>query len=208
LYLIIPRIAVYLRNQGSRSMKSYSAYFIRTEDLDVAQTSFSKITPVIDSSWLLCDFCKDDLPPEDEVLWGQESLTETKSPQLREIIFVYGDTSVDGFVYEHRLNGVLVRKLVWFPLLNDAWEAGWLCAEGESEDWEKALFKPESLTQFMEYERQRYIDEGKETDFTARETEIQEVWNAGKIIAGNTFPMCDGTVALLVEQSYGIKWIR
>ena len=134
-------------------------------------------------------------------------MTELKSPELREIIFVYGDTSVDGFVYEHRLDGALVRKLVWFPLLNDDyWEAGWLCAEGESEDWEKALFSSESLERFMGYERERYIDEGKETDFPARETEIREVWNAGKIIAGSPFPMCDGTVSLLVEQSYGIKW--
>jgi len=60
-------------------MKSYSAYFIHTEDLDIAKASFSKIVPIVDSSWLLCDFCKDDCPPEDEVLWGQESITEVKS---------------------------------------------------------------------------------------------------------------------------------
>ncbi|MBO1054547.1 MAG: hypothetical protein HEQ25_21925 [Dolichospermum sp. DET73] len=93
-------------------MKSYSAYFIRTEDFALAQTSFSNIAPVVDSSWLLCDFCKDDYPPEDDVLWGQESITEAKSPQLREIIFVYGDTSVDGFVYEHRLCDGTVALLV------------------------------------------------------------------------------------------------
>ncbi|BAZ85266.1 hypothetical protein [Dolichospermum compactum] len=143
--------------------------FFRTEDFDIAQAGFSKIVPIVDSSWLLCDFCKDDYPPEDEVLWGQESITEFKSPELREIIFVYGDTSVDGFVYEHRLNGVLVRKLVWFPLLNDDyWESGWLCVEGESEDWEKALFTSESRERFMGYARERYANEGKETDFPSR----------------------------------------
>lgn len=188
-------------------MKSYSAYFVRREDFDIAKSRFGRVTPVVDSSWLLCDFDRDDCPPEDEVLCGRESITEAKSLGLREIIFVYGDTSVDGFVYEHRLNGVLVRKLVWFPLLNDDWDSGWLCAEGEPEDWEKTLFSSESLERFIGYERERYADEGKATDFPVRETEIREVWNAGKIIAGNPFPMADGTVPLVVEESYGIKWV-
>jgi|SanBayMetagenome_1026888.scaffolds.fasta_scaffold270140_1 hypothetical protein len=39
-------------------MKSYSAYFIRTEDLDIAQASFNEIEPVLDSSWMMCDFCQ------------------------------------------------------------------------------------------------------------------------------------------------------
>ncbi len=48
-------------------MKSYSAYFIRTEDLDIAKAKFNKIETVIDPSWVMCDFCPDDLPPEKEL---------------------------------------------------------------------------------------------------------------------------------------------
>jgi len=61
------------------NIKSYSAYFIHTEDITVAQAVFSKTVPIADSSWLMCNFTKDDEPPEDEVLLGQASLTETKS---------------------------------------------------------------------------------------------------------------------------------
>ena len=187
-------------------MKSYSAYFIHTEDITVAQAVFSKIVPIADSSWLMCNFTKDDEPPEDEVLLGQASLTEAKSQQLDEIIFIYGDTSIDGFVYEHRLNGMLVRKLVWFPLLDDDdWQCGWLCAEGEPEEWEKIFFSPHNLKQFLEWEKGRYEDEGKEAEFSIRKAEIIEIWKTGKIIPGNTFPLCDGTMAIFVEESYGIK---
>jgi hypothetical protein len=40
------------------NMKSYSAYFIRTEDLDIAKAKFNKIEPVIDPSWVMCDFAQ------------------------------------------------------------------------------------------------------------------------------------------------------
>lgn len=185
-------------------MKSYSAYFVRAERAGQAQRVFGKVEPMADSPWLLCEYRKDDMPPGDDALEGRTSLTEARSQQLGEILFVYGDTSADWFVYEHARDGVLLRKLVWFSLLDD-WTAGWVCAEGEPEPWEAALFSPDKLAGFIENERQRYDDEGNADDFPEREAEIRKVWEAGQIIAGNTYPACDGTVALLVEQSYGIK---
>ena len=48
---------------------------------------------------------------------------------------------------------MLARKLVWFPLLdNDDWQCGWLCAEGEPEEWEKIFFSPHNLKQFLEWD--------------------------------------------------------
>ncbi|OLP17395.1 hypothetical protein BST81_16500 [Leptolyngbya sp. 'hensonii'] len=189
-------------------MKSYSAYFVRLSSMEEARSRFSTVEPIADSPWLMCDFRKDAPPPDDEVLEGQKNLTQEKSRRLGEILFVYGDTSVDGFVYEHACDGTLLRKLVWFPLLDDDWTAGWLCADGEPEPWETALFREDSLARFLENERQRLEDEGMEDAFPEREAEIREIWSAKQIMAGKTFPSCDGTVALLVEQSYGIQRSR
>jgi hypothetical protein len=43
------------------------------------------------------------------------------------------------------------------------------------------------------------------SSFSIRKAEIIEIWKTGKIIPGNTFPLCDGTMAIFVEESYGIK---
>lgn len=185
-------------------MKSYSAYFVRSDRAEQARAAFRDIVPIESSDWLMCAFRKDDSPPDDEVLEGRESLTQEKSKDLGEVLFVYGDTSMDGFAYEHARDGELLRKLVWFPMLDDDWTAGWLCAEGESEAREARLFSPDNLARFIEDERQRLEDEGAEDSFPAREAEIRAIWDSGRIVAGKTFPACDGTVALLVEQSHGI----
>lgn len=190
-------------------MKSYSAYFVRADHADKAQAAFRNVVPIEGSDWLMCGFRKDDSPPDDEVLQGPESLTQGKSQELGEIFFVYGDMSINGFVYEHARDGELLRKLVWFPMLDDDWTEGWLCAEGEPEAWEADLFNPSfnpsKMAEFIKDERQRFEDEGMEDDFPRREAEIREIWESGRIVAGQTFPSCDGTVALLVEQSYGIS---
>ena len=186
-------------------MKSYSCYFVRTAELEKARTLFAKVEVLPDSDWLMCGFRADDSPPEDEVLCGEESLTEAKSKQLGEVIFVYGDTSIDGFAYEHSRNGQLLRKLVWFALLDDDWTSGWVCVTGETEDWEATLFNANNLAQCLEYARQKLEDEGREEEFTELEAEIQQTWQLKQIVAGKTYPYCDGTVALLVERSYGIK---
>ncbi len=187
-------------------MKSYSAYFVRNEAIENARTVFGKrVEPLPDSPWLLCAFQPDDELPDDEVLFGEESLTEAKSGQLGEIFFVYGDTSVDWFVYEHASDGRLLRKLVWFTLPDDEWNSGWVCVEGEPEDWEATLFRPDSLERYLENERQRLEDEGRGDEVAAMEAEIRQLWDLKQIAAGKTLPFCDGTVALLIEKSYGIS---
>lgn len=185
-------------------MKSYSAYFVRSEAAEAARAVFGSAEAVPGSAWLLCRFDTDAGPPDDAVLEGQESLTETPSQTLGEVLFVYGDTSVDGFVYEHARNGELVRKLVWFPMLDDDWTAGWMCAAGRPEEWEATLFRPDALTSFLDLERQRYSDDGRDDEFPDYEAEIRAAWNTGQIVAGKTYPACDGTVALLVERNFGI----
>jgi len=187
-------------------MKSYSAYFVRNAAIETAQTIFGKgVEPLPDSPWLLCAFQPDDELPDEEVLFGEESLTKAKSSQLGELFFVYGDTSVDWFVYEHAIDGRLLRKLVWFTLPNDEWNSGWVWVEGEPEDWEVALFHSEELARYLENERQRLRDEGCEDKMAAMEADITQLWDLKQITAGKTLPFCDGTVALLVEKSYGIN---
>lgn len=153
----------------------------------------------------MCAFQPGASPPKDEVLIGEKSFTQAISEQLGEVLFIYGDTSVDGFAYEHASDGELLRKLVWFPLLDDEWTAGWVCVQGSPEDWEAALFQEKSLEQYLENERQRLEDLGQEEDITELEVEVRQVWEEKRIPTGKTFPSCDGTVALLVEASYGIK---
>src|SRR5689334_8569096 len=107
-------------------MKSYSAYFVRADKAEEAQEVLGKVEPIADSSWVMCSFHKDDGPPDDAVLEGRESLTKAKSQKLGEVFFVYGDTSMDAFVYERARDGVLLRKLVWFAFLGDDWTSGWV----------------------------------------------------------------------------------
>ena len=187
-------------------MKSYSAYFVPSSAIANAQSIFGKrVEAIPDSSWLLCAFEPDDELPDDQILFGEESLTEAKSNQLGEIFFVYGDTSVDWFVYEHARDGRLLRKLVWFTLPDDKWNSGWVWVEGEPEDWEAELFRPDSLARYLENEGQRLRDEGRAGEVAAMEAETIQLWELQKIIQGKRLPFCDGTVPFLVEKSYGIN---
>jgi len=140
------------------------------------------------------------------VPWGRASLTEAPSRALAtEVLYLFGDTSGDGsFVYEHAKDGALVRKLVWFPLLDDAWTAGWLCALGRGEPWEAALFRPGALASTLELERDRFDEQGKAADFPAREARIRQSWADHRIEAGTSFPPADGTVTALLEKHFGL----
>ncbi len=187
-------------------MQSYSAYFVRYSSIKKATEFFGKKVEILpNSSWVLCGFEPDDELPNEEILSGEVSLTEAKSRELGEIFFVYGDTSADWFVYEHAQDGRLLRKLVWFTLPDDEWNAGWVLVEGEPEAWEAALFRPDGLERYLENEGQRLKDEGRVDEVAAMESEIRQLWNLKQITVGKTLPFCDGTVALLVEKSYGIS---
>ncbi|BAQ66433.1 hypothetical protein [Geminocystis sp. NIES-3709] len=181
-------------------MSSYSMFFVKNIDFEVIRRVHQNIEPVKSSSFVRCSYQKDANPPEDDVLIGNISLTQVQSKQLGEVIFIYGDTSIDGFVYEHARDGVLLRKLVWFPMLDDEWTAGWLCAVGEPESWEKVLFSSDRLERYIQNERTRYEDENRIDEFDLYEANIRADWASGRIIAGKTYPECDGTVTALVEQ--------
>lgn len=189
-------------------MKSYSAYYVRAKAIDIASAEFVNVEPLPDSPWLICAYRPSDSPPKDDVLFGEESLTRTKSEQLGEVIFVYRDISQDWFVYEHAQDGKLLRKLVWASLLDDDWNAGWVCVDGEPEAWESALFTQSKLSQTMELELQRLEDEGRSDEASDLKAEITEVWKLGEIPAGKTYPSCDGTVTVLVEKGFGIKRVE
>ncbi|MFN8660235.1 MAG: hypothetical protein U0105_28115 [Candidatus Obscuribacterales bacterium] len=186
-------------------MKSYSAYFVRNDDIDSVRQVFNKVEPIAGTGWLMCNLCKDDDPPDDDMLNGETSLTQERSEQLGEVIFVYGDTSMDTFAYEHAQNGELVRKLVWFQGPDGDGTLEWLCADGEPEPWEAALFRSDNLERLIERERSHYQDNGRLAEFAAREAELRQHWATGRISVGRTYPDCDGTAALLVEKSFGIN---
>ena len=186
-------------------MRSYSVYLVKGNNLEQAQQVFGSAEIVNGSEWMRCRFTKDDEPPEDEVLFGDESLTQVKSEILGEVVFVFGDTSVDGFVYEHSKNGEIVRKLVWFPMLDDDWNSGWICVEGEPEIWEESLFREDKLVRFLANERDRYNEEGIETEYQEYANRIREDWTNKNIVTGHTYPECDGTAILLVERYYGVE---
>ncbi len=54
----------------------------------------------------------------------------------------------------------------------------------------------------LEKERLRYEDEGRIDQFEAYKTLVRDDWANGRIVAGQNYPECDGTVALLVESYY------
>ncbi|MBX7172630.1 MAG: hypothetical protein K1X72_16800 [Pyrinomonadaceae bacterium] len=185
-------------------MRSYSVYLIKGSNLEQAQQVFGSAEIVDGSEWMRCRFTKDDEPPEDEVLFGEESLTQAKSEILGEVVFVFGDTSVDGFVYEHSKGGEIVRKLVWFPMLDDDWNSGWICVEGEPEIWEESLFRKDKLEQFLAIERDRFTEE-MEAEYQEYAERVREDWAIKNIEKGHTYPECDGTAILLVERYYGVE---
>ena len=137
-------------------MKSYSAYFVKSEINDKIRRMFKlePVTAVPDSPWLVCNLINNASPPNDDVLWGEKSLTAAKSELLGEVIFLYASTP-DSLAYEHSNNGKLIRKLVWFPMLDDDWTPGWLYAYGEREEWENILFSPQNLARVLEEEEIR-----------------------------------------------------
>jgi hypothetical protein len=196
-------------------MKSYSAYFIHGIDAKELEAraggerklrmAFGEVVTPPGSEWLICGFRNGASPPSDDFLWGTKSLIEADSKKYGEMIFLFADTRPDSFVYEHARDGVLLRKLVWFPMLDDNWTPGWLCAQGQPEDWETAiLFTPKVLARTIAEEQERYSAEGKDDEFPAREAEIRDAWERHAIAAGGTIPYCDGTVALAVEKHFGI----
>ena len=187
-------------------MKSYAAYFVRGPSIAALEHRvggerklrilFGTVDAFVDTPWLTCGFAKDAAPPDDGVLWGRYSLTQLISKTLGEVLYLYVDHSDGSFVYEHARDGILQRKLTWFPLLDPSRAAvdsdfspGWLCARGDAEPWESAaFFRPEQLTQAIQAERERYQDNGKSGDFLGREQALRRMWNEYSIRALETLP--------------------
>ncbi len=66
------------------------------------------------------------------------------------------------------------------------------------------LFANQKMADCIEQERQKLEDKGDSDKTPELEASIIQSWNQKRIIAGKTFPHCDGTVVLLVERSLGI----
>jgi len=186
-------------------MKSYSAYFVTTGNIDVVKKALGAPVEIPGSPWLLCGYRPDASPPDDDVLLGNASLVQRKSETLGEIIYLFSDRSPASLVYEHAREGKLLRKLVWFPMLDDDWTPGWLCAQGEQESWEDALFRPDALQRAIENERDAYRDRGEASLFPRREAELRAYFEKRVIIAPGTWPECSGDAALLVERHFGLS---
>ena len=186
-------------------MKSYSLYIVNHSDAESVRATFASVVAVEGTSLLRCGFDRDAEPPDDDVLAGDASATDIYAAQFGEVIFVYGDNSIDGFVYEHVRDGTMVRKLVWFPMLDDRGTYGWVCVTGEPESWESALFRPDTLERLLYNERSRHQDEGRSDDFASFEEQVRADWAAQRIVAGHTYPECDATATALVERYYGVE---
>ncbi len=124
---------------------TFAAFFVRTSDLARASRLLGPAEPVAGSAWAVCGHSRSAGPPADDVLEGRRDLTSLSSAELREVIYLYGDSSAGAFVYEHAVGGTLVRKLVWFPMLDDDWTPGWICVQGQPERWEAALWPDVTL---------------------------------------------------------------
>lgn len=191
-------------------MKSYSCYFIKSNDSEALRaklgpTDSRSLQPVEGSEWIPWRFHRDDEAPDDEILNGEGSIADQQSSRLgEEVIFLFADRSSDAFVYEHARDGQLIRKLVWFPMLDDDWTAGWTHASGESEPWEATLFEPNRLSDVLDTERSAFEERGALDEFTAQELKIRRMWIEKRIETGNTFPRADATVATLVEEHFGL----
>lgn len=186
-------------------MKSYSIYFAKTAQVDAVKKVLGPPAEIPGSPWLLCGYRPDASPPDDDVLWGNTSLVLRKSESLGEIIYLFSDRSPDSLVYEHARDGKMLRKLVWFPMLDDDWTPGWLCAQGEREEWEDALFRPETLQRAIKSERDAYRDRGEAALFPQREAELRACFERREIAAPGQWPACTGDVALLVERHFGLS---
>ncbi len=178
-------------------MGSYSAFFIAGNDLASARAALGTAAEVPGAAWVIAGLYEGASPPADAMLEGRSSYTEALSRKLGDVVFLFADSSTAAFVYEHAKDGALIRKLVWFPMLGDDWSLGWICAEGEPEAWESALFTPDGL------ERSLRRAPGEE-DAGAGEAEIRAAWEAHRITAGKAYPGCDATVARVVERSLGV----
>jgi len=187
-------------------MKSYAAHFVRGPSIAALaqraggerslRTLLGTIEAFVDTPWLSCGFVKDAAPPDDGVLWGRYSLTQLKSKTVGEVLYLYADHSDGSFVYEHARDGILRRKLTWFPLLDPSradvdgdFSPGWLCARGAAEPWEQAaFFRSEQLAHAIEAERERYLDKGRSGDFPAREQALRDIWSECSIRRLETLP--------------------
>ena len=187
-------------------MKSYAACFVRGPSVAALEHRvggegklrmlLGTVEAFVDTPWLTCGFVKDAAPPDDGVLWGRYSLTQLHSKTLGEVLSLYVDHSDGSFVYEHAHDGILKRKLTWFPLLDPSRAAvdsdfspGWLCARGAAEPWESAaFFRPEQLTQAIQAERDRYQATGRSGELPPREQALREMWDEHSIRALETLP--------------------
>ncbi|MGV8125273.1 MAG: hypothetical protein AB2L14_36455 [Candidatus Xenobiia bacterium LiM19] len=197
-------------------MVSYSVYYLKDRTLEDMERlagsekdigfDFGRINAFPDSPWLECSFNGDDYPPDDAALSGELSVIQKLSERLGEVIFLFC-SKPDSFYFEHARDGVLLRKLVWMPMLDDFGTPGWICAQGESEPWEREFFfseKKRSLA--IQKERDLLsMEPDFDTIFPAREAEIRRIWENREITGGNAFPACDWTVAIPVEKIYGLQ---
>lgn len=202
-------------------MKSYSAMYMKAANLEELQERsggqfqkyYSKARQVPGTDWVLAEYSPDDYPPDDEYMSGEESLVLAKSEIYGELIYLYGDFSYDLFAYEHVRDGEMLRKLVWcsgldpeLAEIDDESTPGWLCVEGEPESWEAAiLFSPADLERQIEREKDMYAYQERSDNFPAREARLRQAWETRTISPQTTFPFCDGTVAIAVEEFLGLK---
>ncbi|MCE1246821.1 MAG: hypothetical protein LWY06_09265 [Firmicutes bacterium] len=185
-------------------MKSFSVYYVKTHSIEKVQAYFKPVEAMPDSDWLVCGYKPGAYAPDDSILLGEESLTEEKSKQFGDIIYLYASFP-DSFVYEHSRDGELLRKLVWYPMLDDEWNPGWLCVRGEREEWEDQFFREANLNLALEHERDKFEELDIMDSFPEREEEIRRLWAEKRIKEQDVIPTGDAGFAFTVEKFFGLK---
>ncbi|MDQ7826998.1 MAG: hypothetical protein RDV48_29650 [Candidatus Eremiobacteraeota bacterium] len=195
-------------------MKSYSVFYLRDktpEELERLAGGERKLRLMLGqvnvhpgSPWLECSFHRDAGPPHDEALFGEASVIREQSRAFGEMIFLYC-SKPDWFYYEHARDGVLLRRLTWLPFLDGFDTPGWISVEGEPEPWERDFFFQEKKLEWaIRKARDIYACE-KDFDLSAHEAGIRRIWEHGRIEARNALPECDWTVAMHVEEVFGLR---
>ena len=107
---------------------------------------------------------------------------------------------------EHTRDGAVLRKLAYFPLLDDECTPGWVCVQEEPEPWETEVFFNDRLLRWtLDKERATFEFENRLEGFPAREAEIRQYWQNRRIATGEKIPPCDGMMAMRLEEALGLK---
>jgi hypothetical protein len=170
---------------------AFAGWYVRTEQspAELAGRAHRAVRPE-GSAWVALDW-SDSGPAES---WDPTATVCARHAAVGETIFLAADTSSDQLVYEHVVDGVIVRKLMW---ISDGARSQWEHAAGAAEPWElTALFSERALASAV----QAIEEEGENGDVD----EVRQAFAMRRVIVGTGFPPGDATLMIAIERHFGI----